>query len=239
MIFADFEKIHFTLLGFDLVEPMALITDSILGTLSIILAFKVKKFKANHPFFEYWFWFFLIFGVGAFYGGLAHAFFNYWGVLGKFPSWIAGPVSIYMLEQAMIAASKNNRQIKILKGISFWKFVLVMATWVILLCVAPVWEKPSIGFLPIAINTIVGVSLAAGFLAHHYVKKGMSQSYRYFKLGVLVMLPSAFIFLMKINLHPWFDKNDLSHVLLAAGIIYFFIGCKNIYKEGINQDAYL
>ena len=239
MIFADFEKIHFTLFGLDLLEPMALITDSILGILSVYFAIKIKNFKTKHPFYQYWYWFFIVFGVGAFYGGFAHAFFGYWGVLGKFPSWIAGPVSIYFLEQAMIAGSKNNRQIKILKGISFWKMIIVFTVWILLLCFAPVWEKPSIGFLPIAINTIVGVSGAAGFIAHHYVKKGMSQSYRYFKLGVLIMLPTAFIFLMKINLHQWFDKNDLSHVLLGAGITYFYIGCKRLFKEGVNQDAYL
>jgi hypothetical protein len=239
MIFADFEKIQFTLFGLDLVEPMALITDSILGALSVYFAIRIKRLKTKHPFFEYWYWFFIVFGIGAFYGGLAHGFFNYWGVLGKFPSWIAGPISIYLLEQAMISASKNNKQIKILKGISFWKMIIVFTIWILLLCFAPVWEKPSIGFLPIAINTIVGVVGAAGFLAHSYLKKGISQSYRYFKLGVLVMLPTAFVFLMKINLHPWFDKNDLSHVLLGAGITYLYIGCMRIYKEGLNQDPYL
>jgi hypothetical protein len=38
------------------------------------------------------------------------------------------------------------------------------------------------------------------------------------------MVPSAIIFLAKINPHPWFDKNDLSHVLLTIGIIYFYKG---------------
>jgi hypothetical protein len=44
------------------------------------------------------------------------------------------------------------------------------------------------------------------------------------------MLPASAIFLMKINLHQWFDKNDLSHVLMSAGIIYFYIGIAKISK---------
>ncbi|MFT4600362.1 MAG: hypothetical protein ACI857_000536 [Arenicella sp.] len=240
LIFADFDKIHFSLFGLDLLEPMALVTDSILGIISVYFGFKLKKMTSSaHPFYTYWMWFFFVFGVGAFYGGLAHIFFNYWGVVGKFGTWIAGPISIYCIEQAMIAAHPNRKTVKLLKGISFWKLVIVFAIWTAIVTMGPIHEKPAIGFLPIAINTIVGVVISAGLLGRYYYKKGLSLNYKYFVLGVVVMLPSAFIFLMKINLHPWFDKNDLSHVLLLAGIVYLYTGCRRLYKEGLNQDAYI
>jgi hypothetical protein len=239
MIFADFEKIEFVLFGFNLREPMALITDSILGGLSIYFGFRLLKLQAKHPFYTYWTWFFIVFGIGAFYGGLAHGFYNYWGYFGKIPTWFAGPVSVYALEQAMISCHPSPKKLNLLKGISFWKLVLVLAIWGLVLAFAPLHEKPQLGFLPIAINTILGVSATAGGLGWYYYKKGISIYYKYFALGVLVMLPSAFVFLMKINLHPWFDKNDLSHVLMAAGIIYFFIGIIRMHKAGLNQDPYI
>lgn len=240
LIFADFDKIHFSLFGLDLVEPMALVTDSILGITSVVFGILVmRKMKTEHPFYSYWMWFFFVFGVGAFYGGLSHIFFNYWGVVGKFGTWIAGPISIYCIEQAMISAHPNSKTVNLLKGISFWKLVIVFTVWICIVTMGPIHEKPAIGFLPIAINTIVGVLISAGVLGRYYYKRGLSINYKYFVLGVIVMLPSAFIFLMKINLHPWFDKNDLSHVLLLAGIIYFYLGCKRLYKEGLNQDAYI
>ena len=239
MIFADFEKIHFSLFGFELMEPMALITDVIMGSLSVYFAFRLRKNLTDHPFYLYWSYFFLIFGAGAFYGGFAHAFYGYWGVIGKFPSWISGPVSVYCLEQAMISVHPDNKILSRLKVISFWKFFAVILAWILILSLGPIQEKPSIGFLPIAINTILGVSLSAGILGSIYKKKGLSVNFKYFVLGVLVMIPSAFVFLMKINLHQWFDKNDLSHVLLTAGIAYFFIGCRKLYKEGLLQDSYL
>jgi len=239
MIFADFEKIHFSLFGFELMEPMALITDVVMGSISIYFAFRLRKNLIDHPFYLYWSYFFLIFGAGAFYGGLAHAFYGYWGVIGKFPSWISGPISVYCLEQAMISVYPDNKILSRLKIISFWKFFAVVLVWILILTLGPLEEKPSIGFLPIAINTILGVSMSAGILGYIYKKKGLSVNFKYFVLGVLVMIPSAFVFLMKINLHPWFDKNDLSHVLLTAGITYFFIGCRKLYKEGLLQDRYL
>ena len=239
MIGADFEKIQFVLFGWELVEPMALITDTIMGTISIIFGLKVAKLKSSHPFYLYWSLFFIIFGIGSFWGGFAHAFYGYWGIPGKIPSWISGPTSVYCLEQAMISANKKEKWIKRFKGISFWKLVVVLVSFILVLTFADLKEKPELGFLPIAINTIVGVSFFAGVLGLIYVKRGYVSLYKYFSLGVLIMLPSSFVFLMKINLHQWFDKNDLSHVLLTLGITYFFIGVRKLHKQGFLQDAYI
>ncbi len=225
MIGADFEKIHFVLFGLDLVEPMALITDTVLAVLSITLGLGLSKIKIEHPFRSYWIWFYIIFGLGAFLGGLGHAFFNYWGVAGKFPSWILGPFSIYLLEQGMIAAHQNEKKLQGFKLISFWKMIGVYIVFALICSFGPIHEKPQIAFLPTAVNTIVGVIFTAGILGNQF-SKTITPSFKYFTFGVIILLPSAFIFLLKINLHPWFDKNDFSHILMMLGIIYFYIGVK-------------
>lgn len=239
MIGVDFEKIEFQLFGFELLEPMALITDVIMGSISIFFAIKVFKLRTEHPFYQYWAWFFIIFGIGSFWGGLAHAFYNYWGFIGKIPSWLSGPLSVYCLEQAMISANKKDKVLRRLKMFSFWKLIVVLTGWILIMSLVDLKPKPEIGFLPIAINTIVGVTFAGGVMGMIYFKKGYGALYKYFVLGVLIMIPSAFIFLMKINLHQWFDKNDLSHVLLTLGITYFYIGIKRLHKQNFHQDAYL
>lgn len=225
MIGADFEKIHFVLFGLDLVEPMAFITDTVLGVLSVGLGWKLTKIKTDHSFRTYWIWFFFVFGVGAFVGGLGHTFFNYWGIPGKFPSWIAGPISIYLLEQAMISVHPNEQILSNLKLISFWKMIFIYVLFSLVCIYAPIHENPQLAFLPTAINTILGVVLTAGFLGRYYAKT-IRPEFKYFIYGVLVLLPTAFIFLLKINLHPWFDKNDFSHILMIIGIYYFYIGTK-------------
>lgn len=239
MIGADFEKIQFVLFGWELMEPMALITDTIMGIISIVFGLKVAKLKSAHPFYLYWSLFFIIFGVGSLWGGFAHAFYGYWGIPGKIPSWIAGPTSVYCLEQAMISANKKEKFYNALKAFSFWKLVIVLLSFILILSLVDLKEKPELGFLPIAINTILGVSFFAGVLGWIYAKRGYSNFYKYFSWGVLIMLPSSFVFLMKINLHPWFDKNDLSHVLLTLGITYFFIGVNRLYKAGFLQERYI
>jgi hypothetical protein len=225
MIGADFEKIHFVLFGLDLMEPMAFITDTVLGVLSVILGLLLSKIKIDIPFRTYWIWFFLVFGVGAFLGGLGHTFYQYWGMAGKFPSWIAGPLSIFLLEQAMISVHPNMARLRLYKLLSFWKVVLVYIVFGIVCYIAPEEKKSTLPFLPIAINTILGVILTAALLGNYYAKI-IAVEFKYFVFGVLILLPTAFIFLMKVNLHPWFDKNDLSHVLMMIGIVYFYLGVK-------------
>ncbi|MBK6950725.1 MAG: hypothetical protein IPH24_01425 [Crocinitomicaceae bacterium] len=229
MIGADFEKIHFVLFGLNLVEPMAFITDLIMGSLSIYFAFKVRQIESNLAFYTYWRLFFVIFGYGAILGGIGHTFFNQLGVAGKFPSWICGPLTVYCLEQAMISIHPIEKRFNLFKLISTLKLFVVYTVFIVICINAPITEKIELPFLPIAINTILGVSFAAGILAYWYKKK-LSAKFKYFYLGVLVMLPASAIFLLKINLHQWFDKNDLSHVLMSAGIIYFYIGITKISK---------
>lgn len=235
MIGADFEKIHFVLFGLNLVEPMAFITDFIMGSISLFLAFRLSRIKSNLAFYTYWKWFFILFGVGALTGAVGHTFYNYLGIPGKFLSWVSGPISVYCLEQAMISIHPLEKRQTLYKLLSTLKLLLVLTVFGIILGAGPIDVKPGLPFLPIAINTILGVSFTAGLLAVTY-KKVLSKKFRYFYLGVLVMIPSAFIFLLKINLHQWFDKNDLSHVLLTAGIIYFYVGIVKISK-GLGETS--
>ncbi|MFT5824131.1 MAG: hypothetical protein ACI8ZM_005397 [Crocinitomix sp.] len=230
MIGADFEKIHFVLFDLDLVEPMAFITDTILGVLTVTWGLYLNKIKVDIPFRSYWIWFFIVFGVGAFIGGLGHTFFMQWGVPGKFPSWLAGPLSIFLLEQGMISAHPDDRKLTLYKLLSFWKMILVYIAFGIVFWMAPEDKKATLPFLPIAINTIIGVILTAGLLGNYYSKK-IAIEFKYFVFGVLILLPTAFIFLFKINLHQWFDKNDLSHVLMMIGIYYFYLGTKKTIKK--------
>ncbi|MCG8575379.1 MAG: hypothetical protein MI810_10875 [Flavobacteriales bacterium] len=230
MIGQDFEKISFELFGLDLLEPMALITDSVLGLLSIYFAFRLRKIQSAHPFFIYWRWFFIIFGLATFSGGLGHALFNYWGVAGKFPSWILAPISLYALEQGMVSVYPNKKKVSFLKSISFWKYVVVVGIFVAI-CVSidlPANEKKP--FLPLAINSALSMVVVGGFMAYYYQKK-LDKNYLFILYGSLILLPSAFIFLLKINLHPWFNKEDASHVLMMITLFYYYLGVKKISRN--------
>jgi len=234
MIGVDFPKIEFELFGMQLLEPMALITDSILGVLGVFLAYKISKIKSPLLFYKYWKLFFLLFGIGAFAGGLGHAFYNQWSFYGKIPSWLFGPISIYFAEKAMISSHWDKNKKKIFNKISDSKLILVYIAWVLILFFGNEHKISTQPFLPVAINTILGLLTFVGYLGFKYTEK-FSVKFKFFWLGVLILIPTAFIFLLKINVHQWFDKNDMSHILMMVALVYFYSGVKKV-SEGLKQN---
>jgi len=235
MIGVDYPKIEFQLFGLELLEPMALITDSVLGFLSLFFAFKLTKINSKLPFYIYWKWFFIIFGIGMIFGGIGHTFYNQLGMKGKVLAWVFGPIGIFLSEKAMIATHWNNKTKTILNKLIVVEMIITYVAFVILLLTADKSKISTLPFLPIALNTIIGFIGVVGMLSFKYTEK-LSVKFKYFWLGILIMLPTALIFLMKINLHQWFDKNDFSHILFIIGITYFFLGVHHLSK-GLKQTT--
>jgi len=231
LIGEDFTKIVLEFNGLIIQEPNALITDLLMGSMSIFFALRLRKQKSKHAFLKYWYYFFLTFGIGSVCGGFAHAFFLYTGPQGKFPTWISAILSAYFIEKAMIkSANKLNRN-NILGKIAFTKMILVFLVVITVISTEAYQKEHTIGFIPIAINTLIGVFISVASISLYNMKQGYV-NFKYLLFGVLVMLPSFFIFLLKINPIQWFDKNDLSHIIILIGIYFFYIGLKKLnYRE--------
>ena len=108
-------------------------------------------------------------------------------------------------------------------------FVTYLVCFLIWLNINPL-EKPQLLFLPIAIDTILGLLFAVGFYSFKFSKE-ISSNFKYILFGIIIIIPSAFIFILKINLHQWFSKNDFSHVLMVFAISFFFYGVNRLQKE--------
>jgi len=231
MIGVDFPKIEFELFEMQLLEPMALITASFLGGLSVFFAYKISKIKSPLLFYKYWKLFFLLFGISIFLAGLGHTFYNQWNFYGKIPSWLFGPISIYFAEKAMISSHWDKSKKVLFNKISDSKLILVYIAWVLILFFGSNEKIATQPFLPIAINTFLGMLAFVGYLGFKYTEK-FSVKFKFFWLSALIMLPTVFIFILKINVHQWFDKNDMSHILIMIGVSYFYLGVKKI-AEGL------
>lgn len=229
LIGQDYCKIELELFGWMLQEPNAFVTDLFMAVTSLILGFRLLKNHLNTEFETWWISFFVLFGISSLFGAFGHLLFHYWGVTGKFPNWITGIPVIYFIERAMISLILDAKKRIKYRFFALYKMILAytLFTWICL--TFPIKEKPQLAFLPIAFNTIFGIIISAGILGYQFSKK--ERAFKQIFFGVLVMFPSAFIFLLKINPHPWFDKNDLSHTLLTAGILFFYFGIKNLKNE--------
>lgn len=218
-----FEIIHFTIGGLQLQEPMALVTNWLISFFCFFVFANTKwstSYSSNA--FKY---FYLLLGISTFFGGLGHLFFHYFGIYGKFPCWITG-----------VAAS-----LAIGKGILFyWKEKPFYTNWNIF-----IWMKSisllalglfSEKFIFIAIDAILTYLLYSGYLSWK-LWKSEKKEMRYFVYGMAVLFPSAFIFLLNINIHRYLNRDDLSHLLMLTCIIFFYFGVKKLNLAYLSKSV--
>ena len=230
LIGQDFDKLEIQLFGLIIQEPNGVISDLVMSSVSIILGILLIHKYGKSEFEKCWIAFFILYGISAFLGAFGHGFYHYFGALGKVPNWLTGIPIVYFIELAMISLIEDLKRKKTLKFLALSKMVVVYVIFAWICYTVPINEKPQIPFLPIAFNTILGVLLSAGVLGYQFYKK--EKSFKHIVNGVIIMVPSAFVFLIKINPPQWFDKTDLSHLLLTAGIIFFYLGIVKVKKSG-------
>lgn len=200
--------IKFSLFGLQLQEPMAIVTNGMIAFFCFYAFFQLKDWNdtANY----YWKRFFLFFGISTFLGMFGHGLFHYYGIFGKIPSWFFGSVSNAMAGLGMFHfenySKKNKLSIYLVVFKSLLLFILALFT---------------LKFVFVAIDAIFTYIVYTGFYAQKIVKRG-AEELKWMTLGVVIMLPSAFVFLFKLNIHLWLNKDDLSHLFILTGIIFFY-----------------
>ncbi len=230
LIGQDFPKLEWQIMGFDFLEPNALIGDSIILITAIFFAIKTNRLKNSNSFFKHWTLFFTLFGVSFFVGGLGHLFFNYWGVRGKYFSWFAGILSAYLIEYAMLNIYPNLTLRKTLKKIAAIKLLFFLTAEAYILNSFNITDDPQKGLILPTVFSFIGLGLTLGILSVRYQKR-ITESFRFFWMSTLILVPNVFIQGLKINIHPYFDKNDFSHLLLIISMFFYFRALNGINSE--------
>ncbi len=233
LIGKDFNKIEFDFFGLHLLEPNAFIGDSIILIVALYFASKISKFQTKTSFFKHWKWFYIVFGVGFFLGGIGHTFYNYLGLTGKYPSWYSGILSTLFVEQAMLTLVSNEKWRRLGIKISFLKAFLAAAIATLVFVFVYLEDDVSKGLIVPTLNSVIGLGFSLGFLGYRF-SKSIHPSFKWLWISALILIPSALIQALKINLAPWMDRNDLSHVLLIMGMICYFITL-NEYRKHLKQ----
>lgn len=230
LIGKDFDKIEFKAFGLDLLEPNAFISDTLLFLISLFFAYKISRMRRQETFFNNWRLFFIVFGLASFLGGIGHILFNYFGVIGKEPAWYLIVLSVFFIEKGMISIHINIRFKNLIEKISVIKLILALMAVFIVCRFANLEDDPYIGIQVPMINTAVGLFFSLGYLGFSY-SKSINNKFRYLWIGLLIMLPSVIIQNIKLSPFSWFDRNDLSHLLLLVGVSFYYISIKGYSKH--------
>ena len=195
---------------------MAFITN---GLIALFCFWAYRSLRHDTSVNHYWKLFYLMLGISSAFGALGHSLFGYFGMYGKMPSWVLAAVANVFSGYGMLKYDQDISS----------KNPMVHFVWIksLGLLVASILIQK---FVFVACDAIVSYLLFTGAYAIKLRKNGF-ESMKYMVLGVLIMLPSAFVFLYQWNPFRWLNKDDISHLLILAGIFCFYLAL----KKGVNQ----
>ncbi len=193
---------------------MAIIWDGLISITSLFLFRMLRKKKnTNHTNFTL---FFLWMSISTFLGLLGHLFFKYFGFFGKFPSWICISITAYFFSLAIL--EMNQMQL------NKWKIGL-LSKGLLFLVLAILFMK----FNFVALDAVVSYMILSTFLG---IKLMHQQKNPHLLLGTLCILPTLFIYSLKINLHRYFNKDDFSHFFIWLSLFFYYFSIrKNRYYD--------
>ncbi len=229
LIGSNYDKIEWKVFNLDLLEPICTLGDLLIAAFCFYFAYKILKMNTKLLFYHYWRWFFISFGIAMIVGGLGHLLFNYTGVFGKWFGWLGSLITSIFLEMAFISIYPNTKVKKMLYLISYVKLALMFIIELLILSYADIDKNQALGLIVPSINFLIGIGFCAGYLGYYY-QKTISENFKYFWIGVLVLVPTTIFQLFKINPHQYFDRNDLSHIIVILSFIFFYKGLKKLSK---------
>ncbi len=236
LIGKDFPKIEWQPFGLDLVEPNAMIGDTLILICALFFAYKTARIAQQNVFFIWWKRFFVLFGISFFMGGIGHLCFNYFGVPGKYASWYLGIVASYCIEMAMLSLYPFLATKKHLITTAKIKMGIALTVTTLVFCFVDLTIDPQKGLLVPTLNSIIGLGLTMGALGYYYSKR-ISSSFRYLWLSTFILIPSAIVQSLKINIHPWFDRNDISHLLLLISLFMYYKCIQGVARDESTNNS--
>ncbi|PIB36898.1 hypothetical protein BFP72_16550 [Reichenbachiella sp. 5M10] len=214
-------KISFELWGLELLEPMGFLLNMVMCLVSVALYLRMKEEDAT-DFKKYWTNFYWLFAVSTLFGGFSHLLYNYFGMMGKIPGWLAAVLAISSIEMA-VASQYESRQ-DTLKNLVRIKAVIIL----LLLSI-------DLQFTWVMVHTAIGLLIILGASAIHHIRMGQSHYYLFlYSIGLMILtLPFR---LGGIDLHLWFNRDDVSHVFMIISLVLFYKGVKHrelAFKEAV------
>lgn len=232
---SDFEKMEFSWFGLDLLEPNALLTDTLIAIFAFIFAILVIRNFPKQSFYNRWKWLFLLQGISFFLGGLGHVLYNYTGVWGKFVPMIFATGFVMMVEHSMLTLIPENKQ-RIFLTLSKIKAAVALIVLTTMMFTMDVENNLEKLLLVPSLNTTIGYFATLLFLGIKYGRT-KSRALLLLPISVLALIPAAIFQMQKINLHPWFDRNDVGHVLIIITLFLYYYAIKGYYRDTRNTSA--
>jgi hypothetical protein len=165
--------------------------------------------------------------LGALFGGLlGHAFLYGLSPGWQLVSWVLIIVAIGFFSQAILELAKPL----VNRGLTRWVSVINL----LILTFAIVYTLWKIAFLPVKYYCIFGMVAIVGSFSVFIYRRTWSRGVVWFLMAVGLGVVSAFVFSFEWSLSPWFNHNDISHVILSMASLVIYKGVVHVLSAPVS-----
>ncbi len=198
-------------------EPITTATDLILAAICFYAFFRIRKEETFGRVKKYFKYYFLTLGLGALFGGLfGHAFLYRLSPEWKLVSWIFTMLSVAFMAHALLEVAKPMVKPIVTRFISRFNLLILAFAFFYTL-----W---TLAFFPVKYYTIFGMVVVVGSLSFFIYQRTASKGVVKLMGAVAIGLLSALIFSYELGLSPWFNHNDISHIILSYSAFIMYKG---------------
>ncbi len=217
LVFLKFIQPSIEVLSIRIDEPITSMTDLIMAVICFYAYYRIRQQESKGRIKSYFKYYFLTLGLASAAGGiLGHAFLYSLSPPWKLVSWIFTLLSVAILSHALIVLSRP-----LLKpGVS----LLASRVNFLILSLALLYTLYSLAFSAVKYYAIFGMLLVVGSLSYVIFHKTESRGVVKLMIGVGVGTLSALIFSFGWGFGPWFNHNDISHLILSFSTISLYQG---------------
>lgn len=225
-MFDKFIQPSIEILSFRIDEPITTATDLILAAICFYAFFRIRKLEYLGKVKWYFKYYFLTLGLGAAFGGLfGHAFQYRLAEEWKLVSWVLTLGSVTLMANALLEVAKPLIK-PVTSRVIFRINLLIFA-------IALFYTLWTMAFSPVKYYTIYGMLVVVGSLSYFIYHKTGSRGMLVLIGAVSVGFLSAIIFSFEWGLSPWFNHNDISHVILSFSAYYLYRGAELIMAGSV------
>lgn len=212
-----FEQPSIEILNIRIDEPITTLTDLLLAAICFYAYYRINKQDYTCRGKGYFKYYFLVLGLGAITGGLlGHAFLYGLAEQWKLVSWILTLLAVGLISQAMLEVARPYINKAFCRLIS-WCNVLLFA----IVLFFTLW---TIDFSLVKYYSIFGMVVIVGSLCFYIYLKTSNRGTLFILGGVGLGCISAVIFSFEWGLSPWFNHNDISHMILSFTVYQIYKG---------------
>lgn len=212
---------HVKIFGITLLEPATVLTDLLITGVCFYALYKLHGSpydKRIHRFFKT---FLLTMGLATAVGGvLGHGFFYLWDEQSKIPGWYLSMISVAMFERMAILHAKPLIKPRIGNFFAYFNIIELLT----FITITAIFVK----FIFVELHAIYGLFIVVFSFEFYVYSKHKDKGSWYIFLGTGFAALAALTHAFHIAINEWFNHNDISHIFMAFGIYFYYLGAKNL-----------